>query len=279
MGLALDPDYAQNHFVYVSLATGSGNEVKIVRLTDVGNRLESPKTILEHIPAAEFHAGSRLKFGPDHKLYVTTGDATKKDLPQDPKSLAGKILRLNPDGSTPVDNPEEGSLVYSLGHRNPQGLAWDPQNGELYATEHGPSGFDGAPGGDEVNHIIPGANYGWPLVSHKEKRSGTEEPLLLFTPAIAPSGATFYEGDLFPGLQGKLLFTGLKGEGLYVATVDAKDPDDIDDHAKLSGIDFGRLRDVVEGPDGALYILTSNRDGRGTPRAGDDQVIRLLPKK
>ncbi|MEI9967027.1 MAG: PQQ-dependent sugar dehydrogenase [Candidatus Moraniibacteriota bacterium] len=235
------------------------------------------KTLLDNIPAAQFHAGSRIKFGPDHKLYVTTGDATNKSLPQNKKSLGGKILRLNTDGTVPVDNPEEGSFIYSYGHRNPQGLAWDPKSGELYGTEHGPSGSDGPPGGDEVNHIVPGGNYGWPLVSHNDKYAGTEEPLRTFTPAIAPSGAMFYAGTLFPGLTGKLLFTGLIGEGLFTATIDAENPDHMYDTTKLSGIDVGRIRDVVEGPDGALYLLTSNRDSRGDVREGDDKVIRLTP--
>ncbi|OGI22449.1 MAG: hypothetical protein A2808_03030 [Candidatus Moranbacteria bacterium RIFCSPHIGHO2_01_FULL_55_24] len=279
MGLAIDPHYAENRYLYVSYAYGSPLRVKVVRLKDEGEALSEPTVILDKIPAAQYHAGSRLKFGPDKALYITTGDATDKALAQNMQSLAGKILRINTDGSIPEDNPDPASLVYSYGHRNPQGIAWDPYSGEMYATEHGPSVFDGPAGGDEVNHIMPGANYGWPLVSHEKKLDGTEEPLLLFTPAIAPSGATFYSSDKIPQFTGKFFWTALKGEGVFMGTVDVEDPDDFDDYEKLPNLDYGRIRDIVEGPDGALYFLTSNRDGRGKPQAGDDKVIRLRTKE
>ena len=280
MGLALDPHYDQNHFIYVSYAYNEGSklQVRVVRLTDSGESLIDPLTLLEGIPAAQYHAGSRIAFGPDQLLYVTTGDATNKNIAQDQKSLGGKILRMNKDGSVPEDNPFEGSLVYSYGHRNSQGLAWNPENNELYATEHGPSILDGPAGGDEINHILPGENYGWPLVSHKEKKEGTEKPMLLFTPAVAPGGATFYTGSKIPQFTGKLFFAGLKGEGVYEVEIDEDDPNDVKSYEKLGGVDFGRIRDIVEGPDEALYFLTSNRDGRGKALTGDDKVYRIRAK-
>lgn len=281
MGLALDPEYAANRFVYVSLAykKGSGSVVKVVRLRDDSGRLSEPVVILDDIPAAQFHAGSRIRFGPDGLLYITTGDATDKRIAQDLKSLGGKILRIRPDGTIPSDNPFPGSPVWSYGHRNPQGIAWHPVTGEMYATEHGPSVFDGPAGGDEVNRILPGKNYGWPLVSHTERRAGTVFPLLVFTPAEAPAGATFYASDRIPQFTDQLFFAALKGEGIFRIAFDDSDPDKVKEYEKLAGIDFGRIRDITEGPDGALYFMTSNRDGRGNPIASDDRILRIAPKK
>lgn len=281
MGLTLDPEYASNRFIYVSLAYKNDAElmVKVVRLRDDGDRMSDPRIILDAIPAAQFHAGSRIKFGPDKMLYITTGDATDKNIAQDVNSLGGKILRIHSDGSIPVDNPWPGNPVWSYGHRNPQGIAWHPLTGELYATEHGPSIFDGPAGGDEVNHIVKGANYGWPLVSHLERRSGMMAPLLVFTPAEAPAGATFYTSKRIPQFTQQFFFAALKGEGIFRVVFDEKNPDVVKEYEKLREVDFGRIRDVVEGPDGALYFLTSNRDGRGKPASGDDRIMRIVPRK
>lgn len=280
MGMALDPHYQENKYIYFSYAYGANGsqKVRVVRLTDEGESLQNEQVIIDNIPAAQYHAGCRIAFGPDQKLYITTGDATDKSTPQNLDSLGGKILRLNSDGSIPEDNPFEGKPVFSYGHRNSQGLAWDTRTQELYATEHGPSIFDGPAGGDEVNHIIPGANYGWPLVSHKEKAKDTEEPLIVFTPAVAPAGMVFYTGTELPQFTDTFLFAGLKGEGLYQVILDEDDPEEVDEYQKVAGIDVGRIRDVFQGPDGALYIMTSNRDGRGKPAAGDDKIYRLQAK-
>ena len=174
MGLTLAPDYPVSRLLYLAYAydTPRGSAVRIVRMHDDGDALSQRTVILEGIPAARYHAGCRLRFGPDGKLYVTTGDATDREIAQDLKSLGGKTLRLNPDGSVPADNPFPASPVFSYGHRNSQGLDWDPKSGLQIQTEHGPSGFDGPGGGDEVNIVEAGKNYGWPIVHHRASREG-----------------------------------------------------------------------------------------------------------
>lgn len=278
MGMALDPDYADNSYIYAcySLRSGDGLIDRVVRLLDQEDNLSMDATILDDIPAAQYHAGCRLGFGPDGKLYITTGDALQPQAAQDTNSLAGKILRINPDGSIPADNPIVDSAVYSYGHRNPQGLAWQPGTGLLYATEHGPSGFDGPEGGDEINLIRAGVNYGWPLVSHDEVLEGTESPLRQFTPAVAPAAAMFYEADVLPMFTGNLFFGALRGEGLARVVISDSDPAVIQS-IEWPVTDVGRVREVVEGPDGFIYFSTSNRDGRGEVQAGDDKIFRIVP--
>lgn len=279
MGLTLDPDYDQNRFMYFSYAYMDGGQmwVKVIRFTDEGDSLGSETVLLDQIPAAQYHAGSRLRFGPDDKLYVTTGDATEKELAQDMNSLAGKILRLNADGSIPEDNPFEDSYVYSVGHRNPQGIDWYPGTDILYSTEHGPSGFDGPGGGDEVNVIVAGGNYGWPRVSHGNNEPGLIAPEIVYTPAVAPGSGTFYEGDVFPQFTNDFFFGLLRGEGIMRVKVQEDDPSEVLLYEKLEGIDVGRVREVVEGPDGLIYFSSSNMDGRGNVQDGDDKIYRLVP--
>jgi len=287
MSLALHPEYVNNKFIYASLAYEAGENmyVKVVRFKDEGDRLTEQKVIIDKIPGARFHAGSRIAFGPDRKLYITTGDATDKNLAQRMNSLAGKLLRLNDDGTVPADNPFVNGVagaraeLWSIGHRNSQGIAWHSVTGELYSTEHGPSVFDGPAGGDEVNRIVKGGNYGWPLVSHDKTREGTVSPLVTYTPAEAPGSAMIYSGDVFPQFKNNLFFGALKGEGLMRIVLDENNPDVVVSYEKLPEVRYGRIREVTQGPDGFIYFTTSNRDGRGNPAAADDRIFRLVPER
>jgi glucose/arabinose dehydrogenase len=277
LGLALDPQFAQNRWVYVAYTyrAGDGRLVnRLVRLRDdpASGKGALDKILLDNIPGASNHDGGRVKFGPDGKLYWTIGDAQTTSLAQDISSLNGKILRLNPDGTVPADNPFK-SAVYSYGHRNPQGLAWQPGTGRLYATEHGPSGVPSCCR-DEVNLIEPGKNYGWPVIMGDQTREGMISPVIQSGDNVtwAPSGATFVTRGPWVG---SLVFTGLRGQALYRLTFDPNDPRKPQKLETLFEGQFGRLRDVVEGPDGGLYILTSNSDGRGSPSAEGDKVLRL----
>ena len=278
LGLALDPGFEQNGLVYVAYTyhtTGGQLANRLVRLRDDATSTSAilDAVLLDGIPGSRFHDGGRVKFGPDGKLYWSMGDATDLSFPQDLSSMNGKILRLNPDGTIPTDNPFPGSAVYSYGHRNVQGLAWHPVTGHLYATEHGPSG-QALCCRDEINYIQAGSNYGWPIITGDETAQGMETPVLQSgeTATWAPSGAAFMTSGPWAG---SLFFAGLRGQTLYRVRFDDEDPRRVVDYDELLAQQFGRLRDVVEGPDGSLYVLTNNRDGRGTPVADDDRLLRL----
>lgn len=283
MSLALHPEFAKNKFLYLAYAYDSSGQtlVRIVRFRETGTALVEPKLIIENIPAEQYHAGTRLRFGTDGKLYITTGDAGKRELAQRLDSLAGKTLRLNDDGTAPTDNPFVGQQnarpeIWSYGHRNAQGLDWQPGTNLMFQTEHGPSTFDGPPGGDEVNIVERGKNYGWPAIHHTEKREGMESPLLEYTPAVAPASGTFYRGKAFPQFTNNFFFGCLRGEAIIRVELDGKR---VVNQEKLLLKQYGRIRDVAEGPDGALYFSTSNKDGRGTPAKDDDRIMRLVPVK
>ena len=228
MGIALHPQFASNHFLYLSYAyRGDGKRVRVMRYRDTGSSLVDPKVIIENIPAAQFHAGCRLRFGPDGKLYITTGDATERELAQKLDSLAGKTLRLNDDGTVPSDNPFVGRKgarpeIWTLGNRNSQGIDWQPGTNLLFETEHGPSVFDGPGGGDEVNILERGKNYGWPVIHHRQTREGMESPLLEYTPACAPASAMFYRGSAFPQLRGNFFFGCLVGTRIIRVVLDGR---------------------------------------------------------
>ena len=278
MGLALDPQFAQNRFLYVAYTYRAPNgrlQNRLVRLREDQKTGKSSldKVLIDNVAGSNNHDGGRVKFGPDGKLYWTMGDAQTTRLAQDLSSLNGKILRLNLDGTIPVDNPFPNSYVYSYGHRNPQGLAWQPKTGRLYSTEHGPSGFQGCCR-DEVNYIEPGKNYGWPEIRADETREGMVPPVIHAgtSETWAPAGAAFATRGPWAG---SLLFTGLRGQTLYRVVLDAKDPRKVEKFERHFYRQFGRLRDIVESPDGNMYLLTSNRDGRGSPKDDDDRVIRL----
>jgi glucose/arabinose dehydrogenase len=269
MGLAVHPDFASNRFMFVlyTARVGSGSVNRVVRFREVNNTLGEPAVILEGIRAASIHNGGRLKFGPDRKLYVTMGDVADTSTPQDLASLNGKILRINEDGTTPSDNSSR-TLVFTYGHRNPQGLDWHPVTGDLWATEHGPTG------NDEVNLIQAGQNYGWPIMQGAETRANMITAPLTFTPSVAPSGATFYTGSLIPNFRNNFFFACLAGQHLHRVQFDATNLRRIAGHEPLLVNRFGRIRDVINGPDGALYIATSNRSGGGA--ADDDKIARIV---
>jgi glucose/arabinose dehydrogenase len=273
LGLAVHPDFAANHFVYLAyvarLASGA-RETRVVRYREVGNTLGERAVLLDRIGAADIHDGARVKFGPDGKLYVSMGDTAQPSTAQDLGVLTGKILRLNDDGSVPTDNPFPGSPIYSYGHRNPQGLDWHPANGELWGSEHGQTG------NDEINHLRPGRNYGWPVIEADQTRAGMETPILFFTPSIAPSGAAFYRGTASAGFRQNLFVAALGGTLLLRVRFEPADPDRVLATERLLVGRYGRLRDVASGPDGAIYVCTSNRDGRITPIGSDDRILRIV---
>jgi len=279
LGMALDPQFAENHYVYVSQTyqiSINRFQNRLVRLRqepDTGKGVID-KILLDNIAGNVFHDGGRVKFGPDGKLYWTMGEAGNPELAQDLSSLNGKILRINPDGTIPEDNPFPGSPVYSYGHRNPQGLAWQPGTGRLYETEHGPSGGFYGVGQDEVNYIEPGKNYGWPVIHGDQSREGMVSPVIQSggSETWAPGGCTFVTGGPW---DGSLLFAGLRGQSLYRLAIDKNDPTKAIALEKYLTGQYGRFRDVVQGPDGTLYLITNNTDGRGDPRPGDDRILQL----
>ena len=282
MSIALHPQFASNHLLYLSYAYhANGQLVRVVRYRESPGGLTDRKVIIEGIPAAQFHAGCRLRFGPDNKLYITTGDATARELAQRLDSLAGKTLRLNDDGTVPADNPFVGrgnarSEIWIFGSRNAQGIDFQPGTNLLFETEHGPSGFDGPGGGDEVNILERGKNYGWPVIHHRATHEGMESPLLEYTPACAPASGMFYRGSSFPQFKGNFFFGCLVGERIIRVTLNGRQ---VVSQENLLEHQYGRIRDLAEGPDGLIYFSTSNRDGRGRPAKDDDRILRLVPIK
>jgi glucose/arabinose dehydrogenase len=260
LGLVVSPTFADDALVYAYVTTDTDNRVLSLRLE--GLRLTDATPILTGIPKASYHDGGRLLFGPDGMLYAATGDAGEPELAQDRDSLAGKILRITAEGATPDDNPFSGSPVWSYGHRNVQGLAFDDE-GRLWATEFGSSAYD------ELNLIEAGANYGWPEVEgvggEVSAANDFVDPQVTWpTSEASPSGLAWHDGVLYMGA--------LRGERLWEIPVSggtAQRPT-----AALEG-ELGRIRTVVVAPDGTLWLTTSNTDGRGDPRDGDDRVVRV----
>jgi glucose/arabinose dehydrogenase len=260
LGIAIHPQFSDNSFVYLYYTYRRDGALanRVVRMTYQNRKLSNEEIIIDNISGDDIHNGGRLKFGPDGYLYISTGDAAKADLAQDTNSLAGKILRVSDEGGVVEGNPFN-NLVYSYGHRNSQGLAWDSA-GQLWATEHGPSAQD------ELNLIEMGKNYGWPIITGDEEAENMETAQLQSgtSDTWAPSGLAFIDGSLF--------FGGLRGQALHQVKLNQE----LSLEKHFSG-PFGRIRAVVAGPDGFLYITTSNRDGRGNPSTQDDRLIKIDP--
>ncbi len=282
MSIALHPQFASNHLLYLSYAYNTnGQQVRVVRYRETSNGLVDRTVIIENIPAAQFHAGCRLRFGPDGKLYITTGDATERELAPRLDSLAGKTLRLSDDGTVPNDNPFVGQgnarpEIWTYGNRNGQGIDFQPGTNLLFETEHGPSGFDGPGGGDEMNILERGKNYGWPVIHHRATHEGMESPLLEYTPACAPASGMFYRGSAFSQFKSNFFFGCLVGTRIIRVVLDGRH---VISQENLLEKKYGRIRDIAEGPDGLIYFSTSNRDGRGNPAGDDDRIMRLAPAK
>jgi len=255
LGVAVSPHFASDGLVYAYHTAASDNRIVRFRL----DALDRPRPIVTGIPVSGIHNGGRLVFGPDGMLYAGTGDASTRGHSQDLSSLGGKILRMTPDGRPPADNPVPGSLVFSRGHRNVQGLAFD-SSGRLFASEFGQNRFD------EVNRIVAGGNYGWPEVEGAGGEPRFRDPLVTWDPDEAsPSGAAIAGGALY--------VAALKGERLWRIPLDGRGG--LGRPQALFVGEFGRLRHVALAPDGSLWILTSNRDGRGDPAADDDRIVRV----
>lgn len=284
MGIALAPDFATSRelFVVGTFEHEGALVNRLMRFTEENGRGVRPVVILDNIPAAIFHAGDAVAFGPDGMLYVATGDARDPSHAQDERSLAGKILRMRRDGSVPDDNPTRGSLVYARGVRNTQGLTWDPRSGQLFSTDHGPSGFPNEyfrRNRDEVNAVNAGANLGWPREAGRSTSRRFVSPLVDWSnPGIAPAGIAAYSGPYVPW-QGSVVVAALKGGQLRRVAIVRDSTSSVgwravSDEPLFVGT-FGRLRAVAMSPDGMLYFTTSNRDGRGAPGPGDDYLFRL----
>ena len=280
MGMVLHPDFEENHWIYVAFThrQGNGYGVRVERYRESATGLGDKTVIIDGIEGGRVHDGTELGFGPDGKLYITTGEVGRKQLAQVMSSLNGKTLRLNDDGSVPDDNPFVGKPgvrpeIWTYGHRNAQGMDWQPGTGLMFQAEHGPSGFDAPGGGDEVNIVERGKDYGWPTIHHIMTREGMESPLLEYTPAIAPSGAAFSRGDRVPEIKNDLFVACLRGRGLLRVQLDGRT---VTGTERLFQ-DLGRCREVISGPDGYLYFTTSNNDGRGRPAPDDDRIFRIVP--
>jgi glucose/arabinose dehydrogenase len=278
MGLAKHPDYPDQKYLYVMHTYQENNAIfnRITRYYDTDTTIEFDKVIVDRIPGSRVHNGGRIAFGPDGMLYITTGDTWQSEIAQDINNLGGKILRLTPDGDIPADNPFDNSPVYSLGHRNPQGIAWHPETGDLFSSEHGPSGEFGLRDKDIINVIESGNNYGWPMVLGDANVEPYVDPIIMWQQATPPSGMTFWNNRLFVAtLRSQALIridVTMSSNSYEVTSIDRLFANDW-----FSGT-YGRLRNAVVGPDNALYILTNNLDGRGRPRQGDDKILRLTLK-
>lgn len=279
LGMTLHPSFTGNHFIYLAYNYRRDDKtwLRIARYVYASGTLTDPLVLIEQIPAAFNHTGCRLLFGKDRKLYVTTGDADVPVLAQDLKALNGKILRLNDDGSIPADNPfvridTARKEIWSYGHRNSQGIAFQPNTNYLFDSEHGPTG------GDEINAVAKGNNYGWPFTHHRDLKQGTIAPLMEFSPSIGPAEAIFYSGKAFPDMKDNLLVSCMRGEAIMrIVFANGK----IISYGYLFQKKYGRIRALAEAPDGSLYFSTSQVDPpESNMKTGDhdvDLILRMRP--
>ena len=262
LGLAVSSDFGADHMVYAYFTTDSDNRIARMMYDDkrpAGDQLGAPDTIFKGIPKGEIHNGGRIAFGPDKMLYAGTGESGDRGLAQDMDSLGGKILRMTPDGEPAHGNPGADSVVYSYGHRNVQGLAWDKDK-QLWASEFGQDTWD------ELNLVKPGENYGWPEAEGKAGKRGFVDPVEQWKPKEAsPSGIAFAKGSIW--------MAGLRGERLW--RIPLKDDRPAAKPESFLVGTYGRLRSVVAADDGGLWVTTSNTDGRGKPGRQDDRILRL----
>jgi glucose/arabinose dehydrogenase len=281
LGIGLDPNFAQNGYIYIAYTYSTPDSKFVNRLVrcvedKATGKGKEEKILIDNIKGLQNHNGGPIKMGPDGKMYWTVGDGFNNNLPQDLNSLNGKVLRLNLDGTVPTDNPFPNSYVWTYGNRNVQGMDWQPGTNNLFVTEHGPTGFAGAPDccKDEINILEKGKNYGWPIISGEQTQTGMESPIWLSgtDKTWAPAGAIFVKNGKW---KGSFVFVGLRGQTLYRAVIDPTNPRKILRVEEYMKNTYGRLRDVAEAPDGTFYICVSNRDGRGTPKAEDDRIIKM----
>ncbi|HKG05384.1 MAG TPA: PQQ-dependent sugar dehydrogenase, partial [Pedobacter sp.] len=268
LGMTLHSQFDTNHWVYLVYNYGTPYKEKVVRFTYSGGTLTAPMVILDHIPAASIHNGSRLLITSDQKLLVSTGDAGNAENAQDQNSLSGKILRVNLDGSIPADNPIPGNKLWSFGHRNPQGLVV-ASNGKIYSSEHGPNNDD------EINIIIKGRNYGWPAVEGYCNENGEKnfcavnnvaEPITIWTPTIASAGLIHYKSDYMPQWKNSLLLVSLKASKLTQLRLNTTG-DQVTGTRDYFVNEFGRLRAICQSPEGKVYLASSN--------GNNDKIIEI----
>ncbi|MQA84605.1 MAG: PQQ-dependent sugar dehydrogenase [Streptosporangiales bacterium] len=260
LGLATSPHFASDHHVFAYYSTPRDN--RIARLSFRGGRLDGPSPIVTGIPHASFHNGGRIVFGPDEMLYVASGDATVGDRAQDLGSLGGKILRMTPAGNPAPGNPFRDSLIYSMGHRNVEGLAFDSR-GRLWASEFGEDTWD------ELNLIRAGGNYGWPDVEGRGDNPDYINPAAQWRPAEAsPSGIAIVNDVIY--------LANLRGERVWQVPIRG---DHVGTPRRYLTGGYGRLRSIQPVGEGSLWVTTSNRDGRGEPRAGDDRILHIALRR
>ncbi len=277
LGIAAHPNFTQNRLFYLYYTSDRGrsqvNQVERWRLSPDGLSASRDRIIIDDIPVALYHTGGRLRFGPDGMLYIGTGDARSPETSQNVDSLAGKILRLTPDGQVPKDNPFPGNPAFITGIRNTQGFDWADKS-MLWVTDHGPSGELGRTGEDKVSVAKAGDNLGWPTLQTCESKKGLVTPSLVWREAVPPGGAAIYTGIAIPEWKGSLMIATLGSRHLHRVAFDPKSPNQVQVHeVYLRG--EGRLREAIMAPDGELYVTTSNCDGRGSCPPQQDKILRI----